>query len=416
MPRLLLRVQSEAIPRPDDEGFDIAVEWLVKENDGHVRGHGVTDFRGLTDLADPNQDWLEDPNNTVVFLPSQFVLMVSCDVPGRSAAQIRRALPFAAEEYVASDIEQMHIAHGAIKPGNPVACNIVSHEVMENWLACFKEAGVNPGYFIADAQMLSQDAGTTSVLLEGSMALVASNNQAANVDRGNLTFALNSLETQQLIVIGGELTDLELGQLDELPQVESIALSEYGALDYLGDRVDQTTFINLLQDRYKAVRPRNPQATRWRTVGVLAAAWVLVAFVGLIVQGWWAASEADRLEAETYAFYKSIFPGASQPVTLQQLRRNVGAKIGVKTDAGEGGAFVDLTAQFANVVGATNEVVSMSYAEQRKEVTIEVMLNSYDDIETIKTKLASAGVAVDVANAEEEGAKVRSRLRVRYAT
>ena len=136
MPRLFLRVLSEATPLPEGEGYDLGVEWLIKENDGSVRGTGVTDYRGLSDIADPNVDWLTNPENTVVYLPSQFVLMVTCEVPGRSAAQIRRALPFAAEEYVASDIELMHIAHRAIKPGTPVLCNIVAHEVMRNcWTA-----------------------------------------------------------------------------------------------------------------------------------------------------------------------------------------------------------------------------------------------------------------------------------------
>ena len=131
MPRPYLRVLSEAIPAPMSEAdglaeaapgvavetaFEIAVEWLIKEDDGSVRATGVTDYRGLADITDPNVEWLRDPQNTVVFLPSHFVLMVECEVPGRSAAQIRRALPFAAEEYVAADIEQMHIAHGQIRP------------------------------------------------------------------------------------------------------------------------------------------------------------------------------------------------------------------------------------------------------------------------------------------------------------
>ena len=45
---------------------------------------------------------------------------------------------------------------------------------------------------------------------------------------------------------------------------------------------------------------------------------------------------------------------------------------------------------------------------------MEVMLGGYEDLETIKGKLASSGVNVDVASAEEEGGRVRSRLRVKY--
>ena len=415
MPRLFLRVLSEAQVLPDGEGYDLGVEWLIKENDGSVRGAGVTDYRGLADIADPNVDWLGNPDNTVVYLPSQFVLMMSCEVPGRSIAQIRRALPFAAEEFVATDIEQMHIAHGDIKPGQPVLCNIVSHEVMENWLTCFKSLGVNPGFFIADSAVLPAGDNIASVLFEGDTALVASADQAAVVDKGNLVFALNTLPVDQLVTINGELSDLEKSQLDKAPDIQHVSVSEYGVIDYLADQFAAASFINLLQDRYKAIRPKSEHASRWQGVGALATLWLVIAFVGLVAQGWWSSAAADRLEAESFAFYKSAFPRESQPNTVDQLRRRMRAKLGQKDEGGEGSAFVGLTAQFANVIDSNSRVASLSYTDQRKELTVEVMLDSYADLDVIKDKLAGAGVAVEVVSAEQVDAGARSRLRVRYA-
>jgi general secretion pathway protein L len=415
MPRLFLRVLSEAQSVPDDEGYDLGVEWLIRENDGSVRGGGVTDYRGLADIADPNVEWLADPENTVVFLPSQFVLMVTCTVPGRSAAQIRRALPFAAEEFVATDIEQMHIAHDNITPGQPVACNIVAHEVMENWLACFKSLQVNPGYFVADSAVLPAGENIASVLFEGDTALVASADQAATVDRGNLVFALNTLDVARIYTINGELSDIERGQLEKNPEIESVTISEHGVLDYLAGEFAAANFINLLQDRYRPVRPKSAHAGRWQNVAALAALWLVIAFVGLLAQGWWASSEADRLEQESFAFYKATFPKESQPSSLDQLRRRMRAKLGTAAGEGESSDFVGLTAQFANVIDTNSQVESLSYTDQRRELTVEVMLKSYADLDVIKDKLANSGVAVEVVSAEQVEAGARSRLRVRYA-
>lgn len=414
MPRLFVRVLSEATPHPDGDGFDLGVEWLIKENNGSVRGSGVTDYRGLADIADPNVDWLTNPDNTVVYLPSQFVLMVTCEVPGRSAAQIRRALPFAAEEYVATDIELMHIAHGAIKPGEAVLCNIVAHEVMENWLACFKSLQVNPGYFVADSAVMPSGDGLASVLFEGGTALVASADQAATLDRGNLVLALNSLQADRIITINGEISDLERTQLADAPDLEFVAVPEAGVIDYLADQFDGASFINLLQERYTATKPPTPHAGTWRNVGALAAAWLVIAFIGMIAQGWWASSEADRLHDESFALYQSLFPTDSQPGSVDQLRRRMRAKLGQKSADGQGSAFVDLTANIANVLDTGSQVDSMSFSGQRQELTIEVMLKSYADLDTIKEKLAGAGVAVEVVSAEQEPAGARSRLRLRF--
>ncbi len=418
MPRLFIRVLSEANVLPDGEGYELGVEWLIREADGSVRGGGVTDYRGLADIADPNVDWLGDPGNTVVFLPSQFVLVVNCEVPGRSAAQIRRALPFAAEEFVATDIEQMHIAHGAIKPGTPVLCNIVAHEVMQNWLDCFKSLGVNPGAFILDAAVLPRDESTASVLFDGNTALVASMAEAATIDRGNLVFALNTLDVEHIVTINGELSDIERGQLENNPEVEFVAVSDSGVLNFLAERVPDANYINLLQERYQAARPQSANAGRWRAVGALAAIWVVVAFLGMVVQGFWASAEADRLEAESFALYKEAFPRESQPRTLDQLRRRMRAKLGQSGtgDGADSSTFVGLTAQFANVIDDAGIVDSLSYTEQRQELTVELMLKSYADLDVIKEKLAGEGVEVEVVSAEQEESGARSRLRVRYAS
>ncbi|MEM9623581.1 MAG: type II secretion system protein GspL [Pseudomonadota bacterium] len=427
MPRLFLRVLSEATADFDalpDEGLDadsyqLSVEWLIRENDGSVRGTGTTDYRGLADVADPNVDWLGNPENTVVVLPSQYVLMVNCEVPGRNTAQIRRALPFAAEEYVASDIELMHIAHGPIKAGEPVLCSIVAHDVMQSWLACFASIGVHPGYFITDAQLLPNQAGEASVLFEAGAALVANADQAAIIDQDNLLFALSGLEINKLYTINGEVSALDLGQLDPAPEVEQITDLPHGVLSYLADRFEDSNLshvTNILQGPYQAAKPQSPHAKKWRGVGALAAVWLVVAFVGLIVQGWWAGSEADRLQAESFAFYKELFPRESQPVGVEQLRRRMRAKLG--PGAGDVGSsdFVALTAHFSNVLETDTRVSTLNYADQRRELTVEVMLSSYDDLEIIKSKLAGEGVTVDVTSAEQEGQQVRSRLRMRFAS
>lgn len=427
MPRLFLRVLSEATPHTSGvstadvtdaeiaiEDYDVGVEWLIAEDDGSVRGAGVTDYRGLSDIADPNLTWLADPDNTVVFLPSQFVLTLSCEVPGKTAAQMRRGLPFTVEEFVATDIEDMHIAHGNVKPNTPVMCNIVAHEVLANWLACFRSLQVNPGYFIADSQVLPNDAGLSSVLFEGDMALVVSEDQAATVDRGNLVFALNSLNCQTIHAINGTLSDLECGQLENNPEIEEVAVSEFGILEYLANQYPSATFINLLQGPYQPRRPQSEDAIKWRGVMALAAGWLVVAFIAMVVQGWWAGSSADQLQAESFAIYKRAFPRESQPNSVEQLRRRMQAKVGKPTQDDGSNIFVGLTAQLSNVLEQGSKVDSLIYSSQRQELTVEVMLGGYDDLDVIKEKLAGSGVAVEVVSSEIEDAGARSRLRVRY--
>lgn len=418
MPRLFLRLLSEATTLPDGEGYALSFEWLIKEGDGSIRSSGHSDYRGLADIADPNIEWLADPENLVVFVPSHFVLAINCGVPGRNSTQMRKALPFAVEEYIASDIELMHIAHGPLKSGHPVACNIISKEIIQNWLDCFESLQIKPGQFILDATLLPTGDEQTSVLFDeqNSNATVVSSAGAATVDLSNLAFALNSVKTSHIVTINGPLSEFERSQLVGEPSIEEVVLSKGGVLNYFAERLNETQTINMLQGDYQPPKATTRGASKWKTVGALAASWATIAFIGIIAQGWWASTEADRLESESYAFYKAAFPTESQPRSLQQIRRRINSKLGQQDGSSGQNTFLALTAHFANVIDTDTQVSSLSYLQQRQELTIEVMLNSYADLDVIKDKLARAGIDVEVVSAEQESQGARSRLRVRYAS
>lgn len=416
MPRLYIRMQSEARPLPEEEGYELKLQWLVTESDGSVRGHGVTDYRGLKDVADPNADWLREPDNTVVFIPAHYVLGVDCQVPGRSTAQIRRALPFAVEEFIAEDIESMHIAHALIRSGEPVACSLVRRDLITGWLTCLREAGINPGYMIADGDMLARTEGQISVLFEGSDALVAHAGEAALLPQAHLGLALASIEAERVITIGGTISDVDLAQMPMKAEVEQIDVDDTGVLGYLAQRKrDAEPRVNLLQGEFKPVRPRSPNAAKWQGVAALAALWLVVAFLGMVVTGFWADREADRLEAESFAFYKGMFPRESQPASLDQVRRRMAAKLGKDVAGASNSAeFVGLVAGLASALDAKHQVLSLSYSDQRQELNVEVMLGSYQDIDGLKDVLARSGVQMEPTNAEQVPTGVRSRMRLSF--
>ena len=67
-------------------------------------------------------------------LPSEDVVYLNVSVPGRTANSIRQALPFALEEFITSDIENVHIAHRPIRPGQPTACAVIEVDLLRAWL------------------------------------------------------------------------------------------------------------------------------------------------------------------------------------------------------------------------------------------------------------------------------------------
>ena len=432
MPTLFIRTLS--IPRPRDAGIEFSCEWLVVDADGrqHSRGSGEflcepeeqPDFTpfwqrsgssgGTVNGSESGEEWARNPANVVLLAPGQHVLTVTCEVPGRNAGQIRRALPYVVEEFIAGNLESAHIASSPVRRGQPVRCCIIDDGLLRDWLACLRALGIRPGFLVSEAELLPVEPRTASVLFENGHALLRTEDQAATIDRGSLLPALASLDLDRLALINGGLTDIEASQLDiEVSRANPVLLAgEADILGYFAERWRaQQPALNLLQGEYAPELPRNARATGWRIVGLLATAWLLLGFVAKATTGIWSAVEADTLETESMAIYAGIFP-RDRTATVQNIRRRMQARLGERPDI-TGKSMVGFAGDLAAVMDKSMTLMGMDYNEARGEFATELLVSRYDDVDRVREALEARGVQAEIASAEQVERGVQARLRMR---
>jgi general secretion pathway protein L len=412
MPTLFLRVLTPAARRePDDpESLEVACQWLIREDDGRERASGETDFRGLRDLADPAVEWIRDPTNVVVFVPAGFVFTIEAAVPGKSVGHMRRALPFVIEEFIADDIERMHIAiEGAPVRGEPIACCVIDRTLVEGWVDAFSSMGFVPGFMVPEGEMLPREPGTLSLLADGEQILARMGAEVAVIDRSSLELVL-SREGVARIELFGTDQRLEAHARDQGAVVE--VAEPYGAaiIAMLANRWRAAGAINLLQNDFLPRRPRDPRAQRWANVGLLAAVWAGIFLLTVVVEGVWSGLRADQLESESLALYRDIYPDDST-ATAGTMRRRMAAQIGGAGGLG-GRGFVEYVADLAAVKNASVTIVGLTYAEGRAELLADLRLSRYEDLEALKEALAERGVTAEVTSAEKVADGVRARMRL----
>jgi len=411
MPKLFIRLLSPAVAT--DEGFDVRGAWMIIDEGDAVRAHGETDFRGLADLIDPNADWLQQPANVIVTIPSEEVLSLACEVPGRSVGQIRRALPFVVEEFVTSDIERMHLAAGEIRRGEPVRCNLIERSLLDDWLACLAELQIYPGYLLPETELLPVAEDQATVLFDGPVVLVRTLEQSATVDRENLALALSTLPSKRLLLINGELDAMERARLDPALEIERLptgGLAAESSLGFLALQADaRNRAINLLQGSYRPRQRRNPHWLQWRAAAGLAAVWIVVALIMNVLQGFHASRQADRLEAESQALFRDIYPGTTR---ITNVRRQMQAAMGERGEFGGLGLIGNLD-NLANAIGTGSRIQSFNYALDRGELAVDLFIPGYEDLDRLKERLEARGVSVEIASAEQQERGVRARVRVR---
>ena len=418
MPGLYLRLLSEV--SYSDEGANVGAEWLILEDDGTVRAEGVADKRGLGELIDPSVPWLSDPDNVTLFLPTRMGLSIACEVPGRSAAQVRRALPYVVEEFLAGDVDDMFIAHGPVRRGEPTQCRVLERQSLDDCLAVLADLGIHPGRAFFDAELLHAQRDGVTLLFEDDGVLINDGRKLAAVDADMAVLAINSLIAEwpegrgfTLEELGGHLDEMDRAQLDREPDARQ-SHDLVSTLRFLAERARSATHgaevINLLQGELTPRAKINPSAQRWRSVVVLAGIAVALAFVSMIVEGLWSSYRADVVRAETEALYRDIFGGSGD---VGDVRRRVRAQLGERVE-GDAQFLVMLTHVADALAGA--RVRSLNFQEARNEMSADVLLASFDALERVKVKLASSGVEADITTAEDTDDGVRARIRVRGAS
>ena len=419
--RLFIRILSA--PEPTDRGANqtddlMACRWLLRGDGGEVLARGDSLGGDLGNAIGPNgipgaASALADPENVVVLAPTAQVAWLSRAVPGRRPAQIRRALPFAVEEFLTQDVETMHLAHGPIVRGQPVRCALVDRQLITDWLTCLRDFGLRPGHMVPDGSLLPCDEGSASVLFDDGAALVRTPEHIANVEASTLPDILESIRASfdeadasvRLELIG-----------DDIPgtRAEGSGFSvgrtrlEGPVLDFLASQWEANRpEINLLQGPFAPERRGAASPGRWRGVSALAAVWLIVTLAWLITEGYVANQRADALKAESMDLYRSIYPNDRRiPNAFAQMRAKLRG-----ANTGEGAFHLLLGQLAAGTVRADAEinVRSITFNDSRGEL----WLPGYAQIDGLKRELEESGLAVDISSAEERDNIVRARLRIR---
>ena len=417
--RLFIRIRPS--PQPANPAADpIRCEWLLRDDRGQPVAQEISDLDGIKDVLEARAvsiaDDLADPENVVVFAPSAEIAWLARTVPGRRPAQIRRALPFAVEEFLTQDVESMHLAHGSIVRGQPVRCALIDRQRMVDWLDRLRDCGLQPGHMVPDASLLPCGDVSASVLIEDGETLIRTPEHIASVETASLPDALQAVHSSfdesgdslKLETIGGGDERLRAAIDGSGFSVRSRSLNG-SALEFLASRWEaRRPEVDLLQGEFAPARRGGASPRGWRSVAALVAVWAFAALAVLIGEGYVASHRADALEAESIDLYRSIYPNERR---VHNAYAQMRAKLR-QSDAGQGTFHLLMGQLAASTAEGSINVRSITFNQGRGELASELWLSSYAQIDALKLELEGQGLAVEIASAEERDNIVRARLRI----
>ncbi|MFT4822417.1 MAG: general secretion pathway protein L [Cryomorphaceae bacterium] len=369
---------------------------------------------GLEDALDRLLLMAAEPRANLCFAaPGTDVTLLRVEFSQAEKKHINKALPFALEEQLVSDIDDLHFSTQLLDQSTLCAA-ICDKQKMGEWQEILAYIP-NLNQWIPEAQLLPWEEGQWTIVLEENYALVRSGAcEGFSVERSSLANMLQALvhETQEMpsaVVVYGQDQNIEKVLLpDSLIELMQWRHGDFRTAMMLAQ--DNNPAVNLLQGAFGQRLPLQRWWREWR----LVAAVFFGAFCLQLIAGYanFLSLEqqniALRQEAEKSA--RQVFPRGVLNQPEKQIERELNSLKGTAQSSG----FVHLISRVGEVVAKKPgaRIDSINYNDKGDEMRINLTAKNYEDVEAIRTAMTNLGLQAVMENSNAQGDQVRARLRV----
>jgi general secretion pathway protein L len=412
---LLLR-----LPSPGQE----ETEWLTIDD---TDDSATTRQRGSLTLAAA----VARSGKVVALAPSAQILLAEPELPPGSGVKLARAVPFALEELLTEDVDQLSFAIGRRRPGGtPVAA--VSRTVLQGWLSDLNAAGLEPLAVYPDISLMPENPGQTVLWLEKGRLAVRR--------PGALPFAVELSPVSEALVVAGVIADpldttsepkvpesavlyitredwahaqMELEQLTGRFDSLKVQLLPDGPLPWLARALGTTDAVNLLQGEFARVTDFGARWHRWRTAAALAAGLLAVHVAAQALQIRQVKHETAALDGQIANVFSAAMPGEA----MQDPRRQMQSRLDRIHKSGASPEFFLRTLKVlgdALAVTPKTEIDALSYREE--SLDMKVRAPSLAALSQLSQFIGKQGMTAEIQSSTPVANGVEAHVQLRSST
>jgi general secretion pathway protein L len=410
---LLLR-----LPSPGQE----ETEWLTIDDSGQSE---TIRQRGSLTLAAA----VSRTGKVVALAPATQILLSEPELPPGSGVKLARAVPFALEEHLTEDVDQMSFAVGRRGPrgGTPVAA--VSRSVLDGWISALTAAGLEAIAMYPDISLMPDNPGQTVLWLEQERLAVRR--------PGALPFVVELSPVREALVVAGVIADPldataepkapesallyitredwerskdEFEELTEKFESLKIQLLPDGPLPWLARGLEGTEAVNLLQGEFARATDFSARWQKWRNAAMLAAALFIVHVAAEAVQIQRAKHAGAALDAQIAAVFSAAMPAE----TLQDPRRQMQSRLDRIRKSGTGPEHFlrALKVLSGALAGAPKtEIDALSYHED--SLDLKVMAPSLATVSQLSQLITKEGLSAEIQSSSPVASGIEAHLQLR---
>lgn len=370
---------------------------------------------GLVQSGAPDSAVLATARRIVVLVPGSEVSLYMARVPGRNRQRVLKAVPFALEEQLASDVEDLHFALGPVQEDNQYPVAVVERAQMDAWAGLLREKGIHAHQWVPETLTLPLPEDGWSALAEGNTTLLRSGDYSGFSADNDMVSILVGLQAEagvpaaSVTLYGPVVLDLEGVDVNHMDD-------DLKPLQLMARGLAQGKTIDLLQGSYSRREEWGRYLRPWKATAALLMACVLLAMLSAGLNYYQLSKQRVQLEADIESVYREAFPGAKRIVNPraqmeQKLRQLQGSSGGGNT------GFLALLAETASILRATKGIAVNGASYRDGRLDLELQADNLQILDGLKQALVSTGhmdAKIQSATTEADR-KVKSRIRIEGA-
>lgn len=391
---------------------EVAVKYALRAPTGELQRSGSAAPSEL-----PRADQVE------IIVPASLVLFTEVRLPPVRGQRLRQLLPFAVEEKILSDPNQVQVATGLRDAQGMTRVAILDRAWLDSVCDRLRQLGLRPERGFAETCLPELEPQAWTLIWDGHEGFVRTDQGAGlaldNMGDDAAPFALRraveeARDKQRLpekIIL--RATDAAASVPDLALWTTQLGVSVVPGQDWhwAPRFLNTANAINLLQGDYAPSSSLRELLPQLRPILLLAG---LIIGVQVLATGadWWRLNrEKKNLTVEMDKTFKSAFPDAKVVVDAPlQMQRNL-ADLRRASGQSQSNDFVPLLAKVMPLINPAIGIEAMSY--DQGALKVDALFRDESSVSELRDQLKSvAGASIEASNPKEGGMAVRIAISV----
>lgn len=387
--------------------------WSIVNNDGELTTK--LSSGSLSDAAS-----FTTGKKIVMLLDSNFISINQVKLPTKNKQKLLHAVPYALEEQLADEIEDLHFVIASNKSDDRTAVACVSKTLLDDIIRDCAEAGIKLDAILPDALCLMANDKQWAILLDDNSAYIHQNSLSSTcIERDLYKDLLNHLLSNEAFLAPEKILFLQIADsATESIEHEKLAHTEVIPVTYnehplviFSGHYKNAMSLNLLQHEYKPVSKGNINIRRWQLAASLAAFWLCLHLGYLSFQNHHLDISNQELRSKIIAVYKESFPESKK---FNNVRFQMESKLNELRSGNKSGNIdlISLLKDSHHAFTNTKDITIKDISFRNRHLDFTITSTNLKSVELINKKLNTTSLKSEIISSSSENNTVKGSIRI----